>query len=196
MNYEEKTVSEKHIYKGNIINVDNLTVTLPDGRQSTRDIVRHPGASVIVPLNEKGEVYMVRQFRKPIDTVTLEIPAGKLDPGEDPLVCAKRELKEETGLDAKEIRHLVSIHSTPGFSNEVLHLYSATGLSEGESCADEDEFISTERYPVADLIDMILSGKITDAKSIIGILLITFFKQICSSITSRKPQPFTIHLLK
>ncbi len=171
MNYEEKTVSEKHIYKGNIINVDNLTVTLPDGRQATRDIVRHPGASVIVPLNEKGEVYMVRQFRKPIDTVTLEIPAGKLDPGEDPLVCAKRELKEETGLDAKEIRHLVSIHSTPGFSDEVLHLYSATGLSEGESCADEDEFISTERYPVAELIEMILNGRITDAKTIIGVLL-------------------------
>lgn len=171
MNYEEKTVSEKHIYKGKIISVDNLTVTLPDGRQATRDIVRHPGASVVVPLNEKGEVYMVRQFRKPIDTVTLEIPAGKLDPGEEPLVCAKRELKEETGLEAKEIRHLVSIHSTPGFSNEVLHLYSATGLSEGESCADEDEFISTEKYPVADLIDMVLNGKITDAKTIIGVLL-------------------------
>jgi ADP-ribose pyrophosphatase len=163
MNYEEKTVSERHIYKGNIINVDNLTVALPDGR--------HPGASVVVPLNEKGEVYMVRQFRKPIDAVTLEIPAGKLDPGEEPLVCAKRELKEETGLEAKEIRHLVSIHSTPGFSNEVLHMYSATGLSEGESCADEDEFISTEKYPVADLIDMILNGQITDAKTIIGVLL-------------------------
>ncbi len=171
MNYEEKTVSEKHIYKGNIINVDNLTVTLPDGRQATRDIVRHPGASVVVPLNEKGEVYMVRQFRKPIDAVTLEIPAGKLDPGEDPLICAKRELKEETGLEAKEIKHLVSIHSTPGFSNEVLHMYSATGLSEGESCADEDEFISTEKYPVADLIEMILNGKITDAKTIVGVLL-------------------------
>lgn len=171
MNYEEKTVSERHIYKGNIINVDNLTITLPDGRQATRDIVRHPGASVVVPLNEKGEVYMVRQFRKPIDMVTLEIPAGKLDPGEDPLVCAKRELKEETGLEAKEIQHLVSIHSTPGFSDEVLHMYSATGLSEGESCADEDEFISTEKYPVADLIDMILNGKITDAKTIIGVLL-------------------------
>jgi len=171
MEYNEKTVSEEHIYKGKIISVDLVTVTLPDGRQATRDIVRHPGASVVVPLNEKGEVYMVRQFRKPLDAETLEIPAGKLDPGEDPYICAERELKEETGLRAKEIKHLVSIHSTPGFSNEVLHMYSATGLSEGESCADEDEFISTERYPVADLIDMILNGKITDAKSIIGILL-------------------------
>jgi len=170
MNYEEKTIAEKHIYSGNIINVDLLTVTLPDGRQATRDIVSHPGASVVVPLNEKGEVYMVRQYRKPIETVSLEIPAGKLDHGEDPKVCAERELKEETGLIAENLTHLVSIHSTPGFSNEVLHLYVATGLSEGESCADEDEFISTEKYTVAELEGMVLKGEITDAKSIIGIL--------------------------
>lgn len=171
MNYEEKTVSEEHIYKGKIINVDLVTVTLPDGRQATRDIIRHPGASVVVPLDKNGEVYMVRQFRKPLDAVTLELPAGKLDPGEDPYKCAERELKEETGLNAREIRHLVSIHSTPGFSNEILHLYSATGLSQGETCADEDEFISTEHYPVSELTDMILNGQITDAKSIVGILL-------------------------
>jgi len=113
---------------------------------------------------------MVRQFRKPIEAVSLEIPAGKLDHGEDPKVCAERELKEETGLIAESLTHLVSIHSTPGFSNEVLHLYVATGLSEGESCADEDEFISTEKYTVAKLVDMVLRGEITDAKSIIGIL--------------------------
>ena len=170
MNYEEKTVSEKHIYTGKIINVDLLTVTLPDGRQATRDIITHPGASVVVPLNEKGEVYMVRQYRKPIEDVSLEIPAGKLDHGEDPKVCAERELKEETGLVAEHVTHLISIHSTPGFSNEVLHLYVATGLSEGESCADEDEFISTEKYAVAELEDLILKGEITDAKTIIGIL--------------------------
>lgn len=171
MNYEEKTISKKHIYKGNIIDVELLTVELPNGRQATRDIIRHPGASVVVPLNEKGEVYMVRQFRKPIDKVTLEIPAGKLDPGEEPYECAKRELKEETGLEAREIKHLVSMYSTPGFSDEVLHLFFATGLSEGESCSDEDEFISAEKYPVGELVDMILNGQITDAKSIVGILL-------------------------
>lgn len=169
MNYEEKTVSEQHIYTGNIINVDRITVTLPDGRLATRDIVKHPGASAIVPLNENGEMYMVRQFRKPLESVSLEIPAGKLDAGEDPAVCAARELKEETGLLARQIIHLVSIHSTPGFSNEILHLYAAVGLHEGESCADEDEFISTEKYSVKELIDMVLTGKITDAKSITGI---------------------------
>jgi ADP-ribose pyrophosphatase len=171
MNYEEKTVSSRHIYKGNIIDVEHVTVTLPDGREATRDLVLHPGASAVVPLNEKGEIYMVRQYRKAIDAVSLEIPAGKLDHGEDPRICAERELKEETGLTADRITHLVSIHSTPGFSNEVLHLYSATGLKEGENCADEDEFLSTEKYPVSQLVDMILKGEITDAKSIIGILM-------------------------
>jgi ADP-ribose pyrophosphatase len=172
MNYEEKTVKKEHIYKGNIIDVELVTVTLPDGRQATRDIIRHPGASAVIPLNEKGEIYMVRQFRKPLDAESLEIPAGKLDhPGEDPLKCAERELKEETGLSAKQLTHLVSVHSTPGFSDEVLHLYAATGLTQGDSCADEDEFISTEKYTVEQLEDMILKGEITDAKSIIGILL-------------------------
>jgi ADP-ribose pyrophosphatase len=171
MNYEEKTVSKKHIYTGKIISVDLVTVTLPDGRQATRDIVTHPGASAVVPINENGEIYMVRQYRKPIERVSLEIPAGKLDAGEDPRVCAERELKEETGLSARNMIHIASIHSTPGFSNEILHLYAATGLREGESCADSDEFISTERFSVAELTNMISSGEITDGKSIIGILL-------------------------
>ncbi|NLH96431.1 MAG: NUDIX hydrolase [Clostridiaceae bacterium] len=171
MNYYEKTVDEKHVYKGNIINVDVLTVTLPNGKTATRDIVRHPGAAAVIPLNEKGEIYMVRQFRKPLDAVSLEIPAGKLDRGEDPAVCAARELKEETGLTADKLTYLVSVHSTPGFSDEVLHLYAATGLKEGDSCADEDEFITTEKYHIDELLSMVLEGKITDAKSIIGIFL-------------------------
>jgi ADP-ribose pyrophosphatase len=171
MNYEEKTVSEKHIYTGNIINVEKVTVTLPDGRLATRDIVRHPGASAVIPLNKSDELYMVRQYRKPLEAVSLEIPAGKLDPGEDPAVCAERELKEETGLSASQIIHIASIHSTPGFSDEILHLYAAVGLQEGDACADEDEFISTEKYKVDELIRMVLDGKITDAKSIIGIFL-------------------------
>jgi len=171
MKYEEKTVSTKHIYEGNIINVESLTVTLPNGKTATRDLVIHPGASAVIPLNEKGEMYMVRQYRKAIEKVSLEIPAGKLDKGEDPEVCASRELKEETGLTAGSIKYLVSIHSTPGFSNEVLHLYVATDLKEGDSCADEDEFISSEKIPVSKLVDMVLNHEITDGKTIIGILL-------------------------
>jgi len=171
MNFEEKTISEQHIYTGNIINVDRLTVSLPDGKIATRDIIRHPGASAIVALNKNGEMYMVRQYRKPIEVVSLEIPAGKLDAGEDPAVCAARELKEETGLSAGKIIHMLSIHSTPGFSNEILHIYAAVDLNEGNSCTDEDEFVSTEKYTVKELTNMVMSGEITDAKSIIGIFL-------------------------
>lgn len=171
MVYEEKTIGSKEVYKGGIINVDQLEVLLPDGRKARRDKVSHPGASVVIPLNENNELYMVRQYRKPIEQVTLEIPAGKLDQGESPEICAKRELKEETGLEAEEIKHLVSIHSTPGFSDEVLHMYVALGLTEGKSCSDEDEFISSEKFKVSKLVDMVLNHEITDAKSIIGILL-------------------------
>ena len=171
MNYEEKTLGRKEIFTGNIIKVESLTVALPDGKEATRDIVLHPGASAVIPLSENGELYMVTQYRKPIEKVSLEIPAGKLDKNEDPKDCARRELKEETGLEAGNIKHLVSLHSTPGFCNEVLHLYVATDLREGEACADEDEFISSQKIPVADLLDRVLHHEITDAKTIVGILL-------------------------
>lgn len=171
MNYEEKTLSVKNIFEGSIINVQALTVELPNGKEAKRDIVTHPGASAVIPVNENGEIYMVRQYRKPLEGISLEIPAGKLDANEDPAVCAKRELKEETGLDAESIKHVVSVHTTPGFCNEVIHIYAATGLKEGDSCADEDEFISSEKIHISKLVDMVLNHEITDAKTIIGILL-------------------------
>jgi ADP-ribose pyrophosphatase len=171
MQYEEKTVNTKHVYKGKFISLDSVEVVLPDGNRSTRDIVLHPGASVVVPVSENNEIYMVRQYRKPIEKVTLELPAGKLDEGEDPKVCAERELKEETGIEAAKIEHMISIHSTPGFSTEVLHLYLASGLTEGTASSDEDEFVSCEKYKIDELIGMIMSNEITDAKTIIGILM-------------------------
>lgn len=171
MNYEEKTVSRKHIYSGNIISVESIGVLLPNGKEASRDMVIHPGASVVIPISENNELYMVRQYRKPVEKELLELPAGKLDKGEDPEVCAKRELKEETGLEASKIKHILSIHTTPGFTNEILHMYAAVGLHEGEACADEDEFISSEKVPINKLVEMILNHEITDAKSIIGILL-------------------------
>lgn len=171
MDYEEKTISKQKVFEGNIIDVESWKVTLPNGKEATRDVVIHPGASVVIPVTDDGQIYMVRQFRKPIDKECLELPAGKLDKGEDPLECAKRELKEETGLDTKNIKHLLKIHSTPGFSNEVLNMYIATDLYEGEACADEDEFISAEKYPIATLVDMVMKNEITDSKTIIGILM-------------------------
>jgi len=171
MNYEEKTVSRKQVYNGNIINVERLTVTLPNGKEASRDVVLHPGASVVIPIGDDGSIYLVRQYRKPIEKVSLELPAGKLDPGEDPEVCARRELEEETGLTAGKFKHLISIHTTPGFSNEVLHLYAAAELKEGDAHTDEDEFLSTEKVKIEELINLILNHEITDAKTIIGAFL-------------------------
>lgn len=170
MNYEEKTIWEENKYRGNIIDVDLVTVELPNGKITTRDVVRHPGASVVIPITDEGIVYLVKQYRKPINKICLELPAGKLDKGEDPKECALRELKEETGLDTLNIRHVTSVHSAPGFTDEVLHMYLATELIEGKACADEDEFISTEKMHINEVIDMIFKNEITDAKTIIGIL--------------------------
>ncbi|MCX7843202.1 MAG: NUDIX hydrolase [Clostridia bacterium] len=171
MNYEEKTISKRKVFNGAVIDVEVHEVILPNGKTAKRDIVLHPGGAFVIPINENGEVYMVRQFRKPLEAFSLELPAGKLDQGEDPAECAKRELREETGLRAAQIRHVLSFNTTPGFCNELLHMYVATGLEEGESCTDEDEFLSTEKYKVDELLAMVLKGEITDAKSIIGILM-------------------------
>ncbi|NMB33780.1 MAG: NUDIX hydrolase [Clostridium sp.] len=169
--HSEGVISKKQIFKGNIIGVESWQVLLPNGKEASRDIVIHPGASVIIPVSKNNELYMVRQYRTPVGEVSLELPAGKLDEGEEPDVCAIRELKEETGLEADKIQHILSFYSTPGFSNEILHLYIATGLCEGIACADEDEFVTVEKIPIDELTNMILSNKITDAKTIIGILL-------------------------
>lgn len=171
MNYEEKTISEERKYSGNIINVNRATVLLPNGKQATRDIVRHPGASVVVPITEDGGLLLVEQYRKPCEMISLELPAGKLDEGESPETCAIRELREETGYVAKKLHKALSIHSTPGFSDEMLHLYVAVGLTEGVSSPDEDEFISCRKYPLEECIRMVEEGRITDAKTIIGIFL-------------------------
>ena len=171
MNYYEKTVNEERKYTGNIINVDKVTVVLPDGRESTRDVVRHPGASVILPITDDGKIIMVEQYRKPCEMISLELPAGKLDAGEPPEECAKRELQEEIGYIAGKLAKVLTIHSTPGFSDEVLHMFVATDLVEKNAHPDEDEFISCRKYDISELISMVEKGEITDAKTIIGIFL-------------------------
>jgi len=171
MNYYEKTIREEPKYTGNIINVSKITVELPNGKVATRDVVRHPGASVVVPITDDGMLLMVTQFRKPCDMVSLELPAGKLDKNEDPEECAKRELLEETGFIAGNIAKAFEIHTTPGFCDELIHMYVATNLIKSEACPDEDEFISCSKHSISDLLNMIMKGEITDAKTIIGIFL-------------------------
>ena len=169
MDFEEKTISSREIFQGRIVKLRVDTVVLPDSRQSTREVVEHAGAVAIIALDEKGDIIMVRQYRKPVEEVLLEIPAGTLEANEDPLLCAQRELQEETGFTANHWEKILSYYSAPGFSNERLHLYLASGLSEGEGHTDDDEFIEVVRLTLQDAYQLIFDGRIQDGKSIIGI---------------------------
>ncbi len=166
----EKILSEETAYRGKILDVRSLDVELPNGRRSKRDVVRHPGASAVVALTETGKIVLVRQYRTALDRVTVEIPAGKLDPGEDPLDCARRELREETGFTPRRIRYLTSIASSCGFSDEIIHIYLATQLEFEGASPDDDEFVNVDLVPLTELVDAVLDGKIEDAKTVVGAL--------------------------
>lgn len=167
MNLTEQEVSKEVIFKGKILNLEKYNVKLPNGNLSTREVVDHPGAVAILPIDSEGNIYFVKQYRFPIRDILFEIPAGKFDsPNEDPLECWKRELEEETGLKAKEWIYLGYIYTTPGFSNEKIHLYVAKNLHNVGSNPDDDEFVEVFKFNVYEVEQMIKNGKITDAKSI------------------------------
>lgn len=166
MDLYEKTISEKIIHKANFMTYLNVDVELPDGKIGNRDIIKHPGASAILPFLDDERVILVNQFRKALDKTLLEIPAGKLDAGEDPKACAIRELEEETGYTAKEVTYLGTIATAPGFCDELIHLYKATGLSQGEKSLDEDEFTEVEVFTLEEIKAMIKNGEIIDTKTI------------------------------
>lgn len=167
----EKPVSSNRLFEGKIINLRRDEVLLPNGRTATREVVEHPGAVAVVPITKTGQVILVRQFRHPIGQIILEVPAGKLDRNEKPEDCALRELAEETGFVANKLRKLTSMYTTPGFSNEVIHLYLAEDLVESDQRPDEDEFIKTEQYTPEQIRQMIKSGEICDAKSLVALCL-------------------------
>ena len=166
----EQILDSETAWSGKIFDVECLEVKLPNGRVSRRDVVRHHGAVAIVALTESGKIALVRQYRTALDRVTVEIPAGKLEPGEDPLDCAKRELKEEAGFVAGRIAYLTTIASSCGFSDELIHLYLATQLSFEGATPDEDEFLNVDLVDVQELVDAVLDGKIEDAKTVVGAL--------------------------
>ena len=168
---EESVDETERIFDGRVFRVEKLRVTLPDGRKSFREIVRHNGGAAVVAVDEDGYVYLVRQFRMAAGKIMLEIPAGKLEKGEDPAACAARELTEETGLTAEKIVPLTSMYATPGYCSEKLHLYLATDLIQGDPHRDPGEFLNIRRYPMREVLDMIARGEIEDAKTIAGILL-------------------------
>ena len=171
-NIMETTVDTKRVFDGLILHIDHITNRLPNGKLADREVARHVGASAVVPVDEQGNVWLVKQFRAPIDKVLLEIPAGKLDfKGEDRLLAAKRELQEETGLTAESWTHLADIVTTPGFSDELISLYLARDLEAGESHPDDDEFLNVVKVPLVELTAMIARGEVTDAKTICAVLL-------------------------
>lgn len=155
-------------YDGHFLKISKDTIRLPDGKTATREYIRHPGAVVVIPLFDDGSVLMERQFRYPLHRVFIELPAGKIDPDENPLDCAKRELREETGYTANDWQFVCTIHNAIAYSDEHLDIYLARGLTEGESRLDEGEFLETFKAPLSVLLQWVREGKITDVKTVIG----------------------------
>jgi ADP-ribose pyrophosphatase len=168
MDLKETRIDSELAYDGSFLKVKRDRVRLPDGAETYREYITHPGAVVVLPLFDDGSVLLERQFRYPLDQVFIEYPAGKIDEGEDPLACARRELQEETGYTATDWHFLCTIHNAIAYSDEHLDLYLARGLTAGPAQLDDGEFLETFRAGVPELLDMVRSGRITDVKTIIG----------------------------
>lgn len=171
MTYEETTISSERIYEGKILNLRRDKVYTVGDKVSYREIVEHTGGVTLAAITDDGKMVMVNQYRKAAGKVVLEAPAGKMEVGEDPRTTALRELKEETGYTAERMEHLTSFYSSIGYSEEVLHLYLATGLIPGETEFDDSEAIDIEEYDLGELKQMVLDGRIEDGKSIAAILI-------------------------
>lgn len=159
----------KSIYKGRVVNLNLETVTLPNGATVELELIHHPGATAIVPMKDEETVLLIRQYRHAAGGYILEIPAGKLDPGEDPRNCAARELEEEIGFRAASLEPMISFYSTPGFTDEVIHIFKATGLTPGTQNLGRDEVLAVIELPLERAIAQIEDGTIRDGKTIIGL---------------------------
>ncbi|MEE9400576.1 MAG: NUDIX hydrolase [Dehalococcoidia bacterium] len=168
---QERTLHTERIYQGRLVGLRVDTVELPSGRKTKREIVEHGGVAAIVAIDSENNVLLVRQYRKPVERVLLEIPAGGMEPGEDALVCARRELEEETGFSAERWEELGFFYTSPGFCTEQMHLYLATELRPAKNAADDDENIELVRVPLTSVPELIASGEVCDAKSIAGLLI-------------------------
>lgn len=159
----------RNIYTGKVVTLNVDTVQLPNGVTIDLETIRHPGAAAVVPIKDDGTVVMIRQFRHAAGGFIYEIPAGKLSPGEDPLHCAARELEEEVGYRASSFTLLSSIFTAPGFADEVIHVYQATGLTKGRQQLDRDEVLEIVEMPLSQAVAHIQDGTIRDAKTIVGL---------------------------
>mgnify|MGYP004695277947 FL=1 len=177
MNLEEKQLTSEYIYNGKIIKLRRDTALLPNGKTSTREVIEHNGGVCVAALTDNDEVLFVKQFRYPYMEIVTEIPAGKRDGAdEDPLVCGKRELKEETGAEAESFIPLGKLYPSPGYCGDVIWMFAATDLRYGEQHPDDDEFLSVEKIPLEKAVQMILSGEITDAKTQAAVLKLKLLK--------------------
>ena len=180
----ETPLSSELIYDGKIVHLYKDTVALPNGRPAIREVIRHVGAVCVVPLTDEGDVICVRQYRHPNGKVLLEIPAGKLDSAEEDRVeAALRELREETGAVCQRLTPIGQLLATPAYVDEVIDMYLAEGLTFGNTCPDEDEFLDIVRIPLAELVDRILAGDIADAKTQTAILKVWVMKQRKGELT-------------
>jgi ADP-ribose pyrophosphatase len=168
--FEEKLVKSRLLHRGRAVCFRDDRVRLPDGKMAGREYMDHPGAVAVIPFVDKKTVVLVRQYRHPVRKTTLELPAGKLDPGENALACVRRELKEETGYTAKKVKPLLDYWPTPAFANEVLKIYLAWDLIPGKHQPDEDEFIEPVVMSFDKALGLVKSGKIMDSKTVIGLL--------------------------
>ena len=159
----------RHIFKGRVVTLDIDTVTLPNGATIELEMIHHPGAAAVVPMKDDGTVILIRQYRHAAGGYIYEIPAGKLHPGEDPKLCAARELQEEIGYRADSLELLASILTTPGFTDEVIHIYKGTGLTKGKQDLDHDEVIEIVELPLEKALAQIIDGTIRDGKTIVGL---------------------------
>lgn len=178
MNLTEKPLTKEYIFKGRVINLRRDTALLPNNTTATREVIEHNGGVCVAALTDNDEVLFVRQFRYPYMEEILEIPAGKRDSAdEDPLLCGKRELKEETGATAKKFIPLGELYPTPGYCGEIIWMFAATGLDFGQTCPDEDEFLEVEKIPLNKAVEMILNGEIKDAKTQAAVLKLKILKE-------------------
>ena len=174
MNIIEKSIKRKNLFEGKIVKLDVETVLLPNGNTAEREIIRHPGAVAILPIDSYENIYFIKQFRKAIDNVLIEIPAGKLEQGEDPYQCALRELQEEIGFTSNKLTLINTIYTSPGFADEIIYIYKAEELIISQLEKDDDEFIDVCKFHKNQAFNMIKNGEIKDAKTIVALL--TAFK--------------------
>jgi ADP-ribose pyrophosphatase len=173
--FEEVTLSSQPIFQGKVISLQVDTVQLPNGKTATREIIKHPGAVAVLALVD-DKMLVVEQYRKPLGRTLVEIPAGKLDAGEDPMDAAKRELEEETGYRCDTLKLICSFYTSPGFADEIIHLYVADQLIQGEAHLDEDEFLDCESITLEEAQQLIREQRISDAKTITAVYAWQIYK--------------------